>query len=332
MASIGCLELNISESCNYNCEYCIFHRNIENKSFMGLRMVEDVVEKYIDYLAGDKGHIYLGAGEPLLNWDAIVKVAELLRKYNNVWLSFMTNGSLITEEKLEYIKENNISVGLSLDGREKTQLRNRPSNNKMINSFEASINFLEIAQKIGYEVFSISATYNNKDFLEDAKFVISLCEKYKIKEFDLDYDIDSILSDEVDEIANNLIAAYNLARKKGLNVFGYWLIPIINKRCENAENRCYCENADGTNVCVSANGMCKICGYDPHEYGEFIDFDNFGNKELIEQYAKYESGREECKNCDSYEFCKGQCIFRKDININNCKMVKTILLHEKELL
>ena len=332
MARIRCLELNISELCNYNCEYCIFHRNIKNKTIMSPWLAENIVKKYIEYLDGSNGHIYLGAGEPLLNWDAIVRVADVLRSHNNIWLSFMTNGSLITEENLIFIKKNNISVGLSLDGREETQLRNRPSKDERINSFEASINFLNLANKIGYEVFSISATYNKKDFLEDAKFVISLCKKYKVKEFDLDYDIDAIVIDEMDEIIDNLIEAYNLARRNGLSVFGYWLIPIINKRNKNTSELCYCDNAEGFNVCVSADGMCKICGYDSYEYGFFDNFNNFGNKELVDKYKQYDNGRGDCLDCDCYEFCMGQCIFKKDINRINCKMIKNILLREKELL
>ena len=31
---IKCLEINISEACNYNCSYCIFHRNIQEKALI----------------------------------------------------------------------------------------------------------------------------------------------------------------------------------------------------------------------------------------------------------------------------------------------------------
>lgn len=329
MRKITCLELNISEVCNYDCTYCIFHRNVEEKSIMPVQMAENITRRYLEYIGKEQGHIYLGAAEPLLNWDAIVAVSNIVRNHSNIWLSFMTNGSLINEEKLRYIKDNRISVGVSLDGKEETQKTNRPFVDKKGDSYRASLDFLQLADKIGYEVFSISATYNKKDFIDDALYVISLCEKYNIKEFDLDYDINSMALDELDDILNNLIYVYNIAKKKGLNVFGYWLIPIYNMRSAE-EHKCYCENADGYNVCVSSSGKCKICGYDPHEYGIFESFEEFGNKQLMEKYTSYNSARKECKECSSFEYCCGQCIFIDQVNTINCELIGRIISRENE--
>jgi sulfatase maturation enzyme AslB (radical SAM superfamily) len=49
---------------------------------------------YDKYLNGKNGLIYFGAGEPLLNWDAIVRVCEELeQRQSKIELRFMTNAS-----------------------------------------------------------------------------------------------------------------------------------------------------------------------------------------------------------------------------------------------
>ena len=94
-----CLELNISETCNYNCSYCVFRRNINENILMTPDLARKVTIDYIEYLDGRKGKIYLGAGEPTLNWKAIEAVSDTLLSYQNTDVSifFMSNGSCITE-------------------------------------------------------------------------------------------------------------------------------------------------------------------------------------------------------------------------------------------
>ena len=285
-------------------------------------------EKYAEYLNGRQGHIYFGAGEPLLNWDAIVAVSDCVKNESNLWLSFMTNASLMTEEKIDFIKERNISVGVSLDGREYTQLSNRPCIVDNIDSYKAVIDFLELAKKKRYQIYSISSTYNRPGFFNDAQYVMELCEKYNIKEFDLDYDICGLTEDNIDRVADELVRSYLLATSKKLEVFGYWLLPIINSKEADINKRNYCGNSRGNNVCISADGLCKICGYDPENYGCFDSFNSFGDARMQVAMLEYNKRHGECVECECYDVCFGQCIFQnRESNAYklNCKLIKKIL-------
>lgn len=324
---IKCLELNISESCNYDCVYCIFKRNNKANRFMSPLKARKYADKYVEYLNGRKGHIYLGAGEPLLNWDAIVAVSECVKNTPNVWLSFMTNASLMTEDKVDFIKDRNIAVGVSLDGKKETQLSNRPSRSDNTDSYKAVIDFLELSKKKGYQLYSISSTYNNTGFFEDAKYVMELCEKYGIPEFDLDYDIGGLKKDNIDRVADELVQTYKLAKSKNLQVFGYWLLPIINKKESVVSRRNYCDNAIGNNVCISADGLCKICGYDPISYSSFVGFENFGDICLQQKLDDYCVRQGDCVECESYDVCFGQCIFQnRETNSFklNCELIRKL--------
>lgn len=324
---IKCLELNISEACNYQCTYCIFRRNSKKVSLMRPEFAAQMAIAYNEYLNGRNGLIYLGAGEPLLNWDAIVRVCEELEQIQSkIELRFMTNASLLTTDKLKYIKDHNIGIGFSIDGlSEKQRLRRIPIDNK-VDSFNSVINALEMAKSSNYNIFSLSATYDTENFLEDAKFVINLCCKYGIREFDLDFDINALTNCHMETIANELVACYQLAIEHKLEVFGYWLIPYLNQRKLGVTN--YCGNSMGNIICIAADGTIKLCGYDSKTFGQFKAFDEiFTNFEYVHYLKSYTLDRNNCKNCELFNTCYGQCIFLNKENEawrQNCSFLKYV--------
>lgn len=329
---IQCLELNISETCNYNCEYCIFWRYDLQQKMMTPQMAAEYTDKYGKYLKSRRGKIYLGAGEPLLNWDAIISVNETIKKYGYpIDLCFMTNGSLLTHERLDYIHANHIQMGLSLDGHPTFQNQFRPAKDSTIDSFSVIIDALEYSKKIGYPIYSLSATYRIPHFYDEALFVLSLCKKYGIQEFDLDYDISALKKNSIDVVAKNLYDVWKKADALGLSVFGYWLIPYINS-LNSDRIGCYCGNAKATNICISASGTLHICGYDPVSYGQISTFENLLDN--AQYYNKLKTNissicSDRCHSCELLALCHGQCIFQ-DRNSEsaylNCQLLKAIMM------
>ena len=332
-ARVSCLELNISEACNYRCEYCIFHRNISKNALMNPQYAKQVTEEYIRYLDGEPAIIYLGAGEPLLNWEAIVQVNEVLKaNKNHIELRFMTNASLLTRKRLQYIHENHIGVGFSLDGPPVQQNKSRVAP-PGVDSFGTVERALEWAKEIGYPVFSLSATYKEPGFSESAEFVMNLCKEYHIPEFDLDYDIASLLEETMDAVADALIECYLAADAAGLRMFGYWMIPYLNSRT-NGGLKNYCDNSLGNSICISAGGNVKLCCYDPKTYAQFTDFETlFDDPEYRSDIKQYTLREDACLKCELFPYCFGQCVFLKDQSVRNrnCAFMKTIFNKLKAL-
>ena len=74
------------------------------------------------YYPKDSSVFFFG-GEPTLRWyDLIVPLVE---KYPNEKYSITTNGYLLDKDKIDFMKEHNFSVMLSMDGNEATQNYNR---------------------------------------------------------------------------------------------------------------------------------------------------------------------------------------------------------------
>ena len=140
-----CICLNVTDDCNLACKYCFVQ---QKPHYMTL----DVAKKSVDfiiknhkekeelYMATDLGKpsITFFGGEPTLMWEKIIVplVDYIETKYpDQIDLGMTTNGTLLNEERLTFLKEHNIGILLSMDGSEKTQNYNRPCKNGQ-NSFD----------------------------------------------------------------------------------------------------------------------------------------------------------------------------------------------------
>lgn len=71
-------------------------------------------------------------GEPMLCWDSIVKpLSEYIRQTygENYLLAITTNGMLLDEEKLKFLRDHQVSMLLSIDGDQETQDSQRTTHN-----------------------------------------------------------------------------------------------------------------------------------------------------------------------------------------------------------
>lgn len=110
------LEILLGLRCNFDCTYCS-QRMIRDKA---INAKPSDVPLFIELLkrSGIKPYqIQLWGGEPLVYWKTIkVLVPELRKLYPDISFYFPTNGSLLTKDKIDFIKENNISFSISHDG------------------------------------------------------------------------------------------------------------------------------------------------------------------------------------------------------------------------
>jgi uncharacterized protein len=118
------LELALAESCNLNCSYC-YCTSVRDMPNEGL-MSEEVARKAIDWLfkasgdAKDLG-ITLFGGEPLLNkpvFKFVMDYSDALAKERGKTIRYTmtTNGTLIDDMVIHYIKKHDFGLMVSLDG------------------------------------------------------------------------------------------------------------------------------------------------------------------------------------------------------------------------
>ena len=108
------LNFHLTNSCNYKCAYC-FGKFPEKKE-LTLEEACAVVDNINRYFKRNKitdGRINLAGGEPLL-YPYLNELIDYIHAYG-IKVSVITNGSLLTEEKITSWKGKVYCIGLSLD-------------------------------------------------------------------------------------------------------------------------------------------------------------------------------------------------------------------------
>lgn len=122
ISSIMTLKIQLGLSCNYSCEYCS-QRFVPHADSTNPNDVAKFMESLPKWFDG--GHDQLGSGvkiefwggEPFVYWKTFKPLAEaIMEKYPNAIPSVITNGSLLDEEKVEWLDRLGFVVGFSHDG------------------------------------------------------------------------------------------------------------------------------------------------------------------------------------------------------------------------
>lgn len=125
------LSLEIINACNLNCKYCYLGEK-KNK-----KMMEDIAKSAMDIAIHESKKqsdktliVYFIGGEPLLAFDLLkFCVGYILEKCDNNGLialfSTTTNGTLLDQEKVNFLIKHNFDLKISIDGTEDSHDLNR---------------------------------------------------------------------------------------------------------------------------------------------------------------------------------------------------------------
>lgn len=126
------LTLEVTESCNLRCKYCIYQDSHNDfHGYVNRNMTFEIAKKAIDFAYPRIGkHFYIAfyGGEPLLNYTLITQVVKYAKKSvkeKELGFSLTTNGVLITDEIAEFFAKNDFVILVSLDGPEDIHNENR---------------------------------------------------------------------------------------------------------------------------------------------------------------------------------------------------------------
>lgn len=111
----------VTNSCNLNCSYCYYKNSLsKNKKIMSDNVLEEVITKTLEN--NDKAVNFLWhGGEPLIcGLDFFNKIVEFQKIHNSknlvIYNSVQTNALLLDKKFVNFFKDNNFDIGVSLDG------------------------------------------------------------------------------------------------------------------------------------------------------------------------------------------------------------------------
>ncbi len=118
------MALQVTQQCNLRCEYCVYSGGYLNRGHNNKKMTFEVAKRSIDFLIShsrDSSNIALGfyGGEPLLQFDLIKKCVEYLEENaegKEFIFNITVNGTLLTDEIVEFLIDHNFYLMISLDG------------------------------------------------------------------------------------------------------------------------------------------------------------------------------------------------------------------------
>lgn len=122
--NLSAITLQVTQSCNLRCDYCIYSGKYNTRTHSGKRMTFEMAKRSIDYLLvhSDKSNeleIGFYGGEPLLEFDLIKKCVEYVEDKTvgrNPVYGITTNATLLNEEKIDFLVNHNFRTVISFDG------------------------------------------------------------------------------------------------------------------------------------------------------------------------------------------------------------------------
>jgi uncharacterized protein len=322
--------LNITEDCNLRCKYCIYSGNFQNqRTYTKNNMKLEIALKAIDFFlkkseASESRTIGFYGGEPLLNFDTIKQVVEYAnQKCDKMQYTITTNGTLLTEKIIDFFKENNFKVGISLDGYQELHDRYRVDvlGNGTFSQVKHNIELIKRNYPSFYKnnIGIITTLTSNFSFNKlNNFFVINDIKARKISQVNTN----GLSQDDKNEIFGNnsffekylegLEILYNKLKSKDFKLPFFKLFYALLLDIENREFYELDKEFETTSMClpslerlfITTSGSFRICESMDNSFDIGNIYDGFNYSQinyLVEEYLAY--ANKKCINCWAVRLC-----------------------------
>lgn len=321
--------IDFTTKCNCNCIYCLRHFENAGDS-ISIEQLDSITEYIIGYCR--KYNItnisfQPWGGEPMIELGKVIHCKnKFMNAGVNAAFTIQTNGLLLTAENYKKLKDNDIHVGVSIDGLEEVHDTHRldvhgeKTHRRVVRNLKTIVNQYPDCN-IG--TLSVNSTYSINKIAENVDYIVNNVGISNIK-FNLvhpsggcDFDKEILISKkDIPEYIKHVLDA---------------VIEQINKG-----NRCY-ESNIADKLCnllgIPKDNMCNSKGC--RGGISFISFDREGNifpcemvgrpemkignvsdgKDLIDLIVKAQDSNpyyaprkvEKCQGCPFFYYCRGGC-------------------------
>lgn len=122
------LILELTEQCNLRCTYCVFDdayskERSHSSTKLDISLAKEKIYNFFSR-ANEDAYIIFYGGEPLLEFKEIIELTNYAKSLfsERVKFSFTTNGMALTEDKFDFLIENDFLITVSLDGFKKIMI------------------------------------------------------------------------------------------------------------------------------------------------------------------------------------------------------------------
>ena len=331
MPPISLLVKPASGSCNMRCRYCFYTDETENRtvSSMGVMSIETMktmVDKALTFADGDCSFAFQGGEPSLAGLPFFRALTDYVKDHPNpkkvrVHYSFQTNGYNLNEDWAKWFVENQVLVGISLDGPKEIHDRYRVdhagkgtyqkvmSSIQLFNKYHVDYNILTVVtsatSRHGQQVYNF---FKKNDFRYQ-QYIECLDP---IGEVQGGYEY-SLTPERYEEFLKTTFDSWYLDMKSGRYVYNRYFENLMMIIARQGAESCNMRGVCGAQWVIEADGSVYPCDFyalDEWYLGN-INQDSFETMEQQRQTLGFiewsKQIPEDCKNCRYFGLCRNGC-------------------------
>lgn len=319
----------VSSSCSLDCDYCFYNdladqRSIKNYGKMNKDTMTALVKKAIE--ADPRViHIAFQGGEPMLiGLPFYYAFMACVKKYNirniPVFFSIQTNGYHITDEWINFLKENHFLVGISVDGIKAThdQLRKTKAGKETFDRIMSNIDKVKRAA-IPFNILCVLTSLAAQHIQEITQYFDDQGFKHIqyipcLDRLNLPRQAQKLLmtqaqySDVLSVLFNRYLTSFLSGNYVSNRLFDNFVGILLGQQPEDCSLAGQCS----TYFVIEANGDVFPCDFyvdDRYCLGSIIedDYETLFHSKIAKDFRSETVLHEDCLTCPFVSLCRGGC-------------------------
>lgn len=161
LIDINTVVVELTNKCFIGCDYCINNSLAPNETILDFNVAKNLID---DMKQINVKSIFLSGGEALL-YPHILEIIDYCRKNDMDTTMISTVGSLLTEDVIKCILENDVSIISTIDG-----IRETHNSRRLVKNYDLILSSIETLYKKGFSqnyFIRCNLSYDNLDYIED---------------------------------------------------------------------------------------------------------------------------------------------------------------------
>ena len=311
------VSLSLTHDCTLSCRYC--YAGSKFKKDMSLATAQKIVDFAMEIAPpGDKMEFGFFGGEPLLRFDLIKEIINYIRKKERevgkaICLGVTTNGTLLTQTILDFFKDENVDLCVSIDGPAHVHNLNRRYKDGRGSFEDVMRNLSQAIEHLGS--LQVNAVYgpDTIDFLPES---VSFFSQLGVSVIHLNPNICAFweestypkLREVYMQIANHYIQSYQQGQEIAINLIDSKIIVFLKGGYQRTDKCGMGETEWGFAPSGNIYPCERLIG-DDHDSSYCLGnihtgLDLMRRSSLIEHRG---NRNEECRTCALQKFCMNWC-------------------------
>lgn len=324
----------LTKNCNLACRYC-FEKQSEVQNSDNFVMSIEVLEAGIRFFSrltkldltrfSEKKTIIFYGGEPFHNKPLLYHGVKVIQNSivrgglpDNTRLIIVTNGTLLNDDDILFIRDHNITLTFSLDGDKAASINRVYPDGQTLAWEKATANFRK-CQEMGVDL-NVACTLTPQTISRQQQVLDYFVHEAKTSNIGfnviLDNDIFQLDSDYADRAAEFVSSSYPILKRAG----------ITENRTQRRisvfrhKHPCLfdCNATGGRQIAIAPNGDVGICHEHIMDKKHFVTtvFDDNFAPDTSSTYCEFARRTplymEECQTCEAIGICGGGCIINAE--------------------